>query len=181
MRQKPEIKRVTQLAKSRLFTIQELDLQFSNGTQVQFERIKANAGRAVMVAAITAQNEIILVKEYAAGTERYELQLPKGIVEPDEDSIQAANRELSEETGYAGRELTMLQTLRVSPGYFQHETDLVMATGLFENKLESGDEPEQPEVVKYPLDDVDELLGRDDFSESRSIAGLLLVMRELGV
>jgi ADP-ribose diphosphatase len=181
MRQKPEIKRVTQLAKSRLFTIQELDLQFSNGTQVQFERIKANAGRAVMVAAITAQNEIILVKEYAAGTERYELQLPKGIVEPDEDSIQAANRELSEETGYAGRELTMLQTLRVSPGYFQHETDLVMATGLFENKLESGDEPEQPEVVKYPLDDVDELLGRDDFSESRSIAGLLLVMRELEV
>ncbi len=181
MRQKPEIKRVTQLAQSRLFTIQELDLQFSNGTQVQFERIKANAGRAVMVAAITAQNEIILVKEYAAGTERYELQLPKGIVEPDEDSIQAANRELSEETGYAGKELTMLQTLRVSPGYFQHETDLVMATGLFENKLESGDEPEQPEVVKYPLDDVDELLGRDDFSESRSIAGLLLVMRELGV
>ncbi len=181
MKQKPEIKCMTELAKSRLFTIQQLDLQFSNGTQVQFERIKANAGRAVMVAAITAQNEIILVREYAAGTERYELQLPKGIVESDENSIQAASRELSEETGYAGRKSKILQTLRVSPGYFQHETDLVMLTELYENKLESGDEPEQPEVIIFPLSRLDELLDRDDFSESRSIAGLLLVVRELGL
>lgn len=181
MKQKPEIKGITELAKSRLFTIQQLDLQFSNGAQVQFERIMANAGRAVMVAAITAENEIILVREYAAGTERYELQLPKGIVEPGEDSIQAANRELSEETGYAGKELTMLQTLRVSPGYFQHETDLVMVTGLFENKLESGDEPEPLEVVLYPLADIETLLAREDFTESRSIAGVLLVMRKLGL
>ncbi len=179
MSQKPEIKRVSNLAESRLFTIQQLDLEFSNGTQVQFERIKANAGRAVMVAAITAQHEIILVREYAAGTERYELQLPKGIVEPDEESISAANRELAEETGYAANKLALLQTLRVSPGYFQHETDLVMATELYENKLESGDEPEQPEVILYPLQQVDALLQRDDFSESRSIAGLLLVLRAL--
>lgn len=179
MRQKPQITHTRQLAKSRLFTIEQLDLQFSNGQQAQFERIRANAGRAVMVAAITAENEIVLVREYAAGTERYELQLPKGIVEPHEDSLQAANRELSEETGQAGRNLRQLQTLRVSPGYFHHETDLVMATELYPNPLQSGDEPEPPEVVKYPLAEVDALLERDDFSESRSIAGLLLVVREL--
>lgn len=181
MRKLPTIKRVTDLFSSRLFTIQGMDLEFSNGQKAQFERIKANAGRAVMVAAITAKKEIILVREFAAGTERYELQLPKGIVEPDETSEQAANRELAEETGNAARKLEFLQCLRVSPGYFQHETDLVLATELYEQRLDSGDEPEQVEVARYPLSDVDNLLAREDFSESRSIAGLLLVARRLGV
>lgn len=179
MKQKPRIKQVTQFARSRLFTIEKLELEFSNGQQAEFERIQPNAGRAVMVAAITEQQEIVLVREYAAGTECYELQLPKGIVEPDEDSLQAANRELAEETGLAAKSLRLLQTLRVSPGYFNHETDLVLATGLFDKSLDSGDEPEELEVIKVPLKDVDQLLLRPDFSEARSIAGLLLVMREL--
>lgn len=178
-RKKPVIKAIHQLAKSRLFTIQQLDLEFSNGRTAQFERIRANAGKAVMIAAITAQQEIILVREYAAGTERYELQLPKGIVEAGEQSLAAANRELAEEAGYAANNLKLLQTLRVSPGYFDHETDLVLATELYPQQLDTGDEPEQPEVVLYPLSAVDELLQREDFSESRSIAGILLVLREL--
>ena len=109
------------------------------------------------------------------------MQLPKGIVEPGEETLVAANRELSEETGYAADSLKILQTMRVSPGYFDHQTDLVLATGLYENKLETGDEPEALEVVKYPLADIESLLQREDFSESRSIAGVLLVMREMGI
>ena len=130
MHKLPTIRKITDLFSSRLFTIQGLQLEFANGQRAQFERIKANAGRAVMVAAVTDQQEIILVREYAAGTERYELQLPKGIVEADESSAQAANRELAEETGYAARKLEFIQCLRVSPGYFQHETDLILATEL---------------------------------------------------
>lgn len=181
MRKKPKIKQLNTLCQSRLFTIEQLQLEFSNGNQVVFERLKANAGRAVMIAAISAEQEIILVREYAAGTDSYELQLPKGIVEPDEDSLQAANRELAEETGYAAHTLKCLQAIKVSPGYFQHDTDLVLATDLYPHKLDSGDEPEELEVVKYPLSQVDALLQRGDFSEARSIAGVLLVLRELGL
>lgn len=179
MKKLPVINNIKQIGQSRLFTIEQLDLEFSNGEKAVFERIKSNAGKAVMVAAITENDEILLVREYAAGTERYELQLPKGIVEPGEKSKQAANRELAEETGYAANELQILQTLRVSPGYFDHQTDLVLATGLYEHKLETGDEPEQLEVIRCPLSDIDKLLQRDDFSESRSIAGVLLVQRQL--
>jgi ADP-ribose diphosphatase len=179
MKTKPEIKKITELGKSRLFTIEQLDLEFSNGVKAQFERIQANAGRAVMIAAVTSDEEILLVREYAAGTDRYELQLPKGIIEPGEESLAAANRELAEETGFAASKLALLQTLRVSPGYFNHETDLVLATGLYRQTLDSGDEPEPLEVVSWPLDKVDELFQREDFSESRSFAGILLVLKKM--
>lgn len=181
MHKPPHIKRTNDLFSSRLFTIQSLELEFSNGQQAVFERIRANAGRAVMVAAVTENNEILLVREYAAGTEQYELQIPKGIVEPGEESLAAANRELAEETGFAASQLKLLTTLKVSPGYFKHDTDLVLATGLYAHRLDSGDEPEALELVKYPLSQVAELLQRDDFCEARSIAGVLLVMRELGL
>lgn len=176
----PQIKKVTELFKSRLFTLQSLELEFSNGQQAVFERVKANAPKAVMVAAITGQQEIILVREYAAGTEQYELQLPKGIVEPGESSKDAANRELAEETGLAAKSFKVIRTLKVSPGYFQHDTDLVLAIDLYEKKLDSGDEPQELEVVRFPLSQIDDLLSREDFSESRSIAGVLLAMREQG-
>lgn len=177
----PRIKKVTQLFKSRLFTLQSLDLEFSNGQQAVFERIRANAPKAVMVGAITQKQEIILVREYAAGTELYELQLPKGIVEPGESSVDAANRELAEETGLAAHSIKKMRTLKVSPGYFQHDTDLVLATDLYAMKLDSGDEPQELEVIRFPLSQIDDLLTREDFSESRSIAGVLLVMRALGL
>ncbi len=181
MKIKPEIKKITKLGESRLFTIEQLDLQFSNGVKAKFERIRANAGRAVMIAALTAKQEVLLVREYAAATERYELQLPKGIVEPGEQSLAAANRELAEETGFAGQQLQLLQTMRVSPGYFDHLTDLVLATELVEKTLDSGDEPEPLDVIAWPLDRIDELFQREDFSESRSFAGILLVLRKLGL
>lgn len=181
MKQLPLIHKITQFAKSRLFTIEQLSLQFSNGEQAEFERICANAGRAVMVAAVTQEREILLVREYAAGTEKYELQLPKGIVEQDEESLVAANRELAEETGFAAHNLKLLKTLKISPGYFKHDTELVLATELYEHRLDSGDEPEELELVKYPLSQVDELFQRDDFSEARSIAGVLMVIRKLGL
>ena len=179
MKQKPRIRQVSEIARSRLFRIEQLDLEFSNGSEASFERIRANAGRAVMVAAITDQQEILLVSEYAAGTERYELQLPKGIVEHGEISADAANRELAEETGFAATEVQLIHTLRVSPGYFQHETDVMLARGLYPKQIQTGDEPEPPDLHRFPLSDVDTLLKREDFSEARSIAALLMVLRML--
>lgn len=179
MKRAPTIHKINQLYASRLFTLQSLEIEFSNGEEVVFERVVANAPRAVMVAAVNENNEILLVREWAAGTERYELQLPKGIVEPDETSEQAAVRELVEETGFMANQVEKLHTLRVSPGYFQHDTDVVFVSDLHQQLQQGGDEPEPLETVAWSMDRIDELLALEEFSESRSIAALLILSRVL--
>lgn len=111
----PEILDRETVAKSRLFTIEALDLRFSNGEQRTYERMKPSGRHAVMMVPITAQGDLLLVREYAAGTERYELGFPKGLVDHGETAEQAANRELKEEIGFGARQLTPLKEVVLAP------------------------------------------------------------------
>ena len=116
---------------------------------------------------------VLLVREYAAGTEQYELALPKGRIEADENPVDAANRELSEEIGLAARRLTLLTAFTLAPGYMSHATHVVLAEDLYPQEAE-GDEPEPLEVVPWKLDQLYGLTQREDCSEARSIAALYL-------
>ena len=57
----------------------------------------------VNVLAVTCDQEIILVRQFRYGTEEYSLEPPGGVIEKGEDPILAGQRELLEETGYAGK------------------------------------------------------------------------------
>ena len=81
---------------------------------------------------------------------------------------------MREETGFAAKELHSIKSLTLAPGYFGARLDVVVAQGLYHSPL-PGDEPEPPEVIEWSLHATDELLGRPDFTEARSIAALYLV------
>ena len=166
------------LARSRLFQIEEVELEFNKNTTVHFERISSAIKGAVMVVAINKQNEVALVRDYAVGSEQYELTLPKGAIEYDEDIIEAGNRELAEEIGLAAKQLDLISTLKIAPAYFKFETWVVVAQDLYSKKL-AGDEPEDLEVIWHSFDELDSLLTRNDFSEARSIAALFLAKQYL--
>ncbi|OYV28295.1 MAG: ADP compounds hydrolase NudE, partial [Halothiobacillus sp. 20-54-6] len=85
----PKIRAVRSLATTRFFQIEAVDLTFSNGTEVEFERLTGKGQGAVLVVPITADGQIVLIREYACGTERYELGLPKGRIESDEPILVA--------------------------------------------------------------------------------------------
>lgn len=167
------------VARSRLFRIEAVDLVFSNGRRVEFERL-GSAGHvgAVIVVPLRDDGTLLLIREYGAGTERYELGLPKGRVEAGEDLLAAANRELREEIGHAARRLTPLRALSLAPGYFGHHTQVILAEGLDPDPA-PGDEPEPLDVVPRPLADLETLVLEDEFSEGRSIAALYLARDHL--
>ncbi|MEZ9699139.1 ADP compounds hydrolase NudE [Vibrio sp. 10N.261.46.E12] len=177
-RTKPEILAQQTVAQSKLFSIESLDLRFSNGEQRTYERMKPSGRNAVMMVPITEQGDILLVREYAAGTERYELGFPKGLIDPGEQPNEAAVRELKEEIGFGAKKLTPLKEVILAPSYFSSKMTLFIAEDLYPEKLE-GDEPEPLDIVRWPLAQAEELLTHLDFCEARSITALLLALRVL--
>lgn len=168
------------VARSRLFQVEAVSLRFANGVEAEYERLTPGAGSAgaVLIVPILEGDTVLLVREYAAGTDRYELGLPKGRVEQDEEPLSAAARELREEVGYAAARLTPLRLLTLAPGYLAHQTQVVLAEQLYPDSLE-GDEPEAIEVVSWPLSDLAGLLTCEELTEARTIAALFMVREYL--
>lgn len=177
---KPEIERRCSIAQSRLFSIEALELEFSNGEQRTFERLTSNGhgAGAVMIVAMPDPDHVLLIQEYAVGVEDYALTLPKGVIDPGEDIITAANRELREECGYGAHVIEPLIELTLAPNYMTHRIHVVMATQLYEERL-PGDEPEPLIVEKHGIEDIGALLARGDFHEGRAIAALFIARERL--
>ncbi len=170
---KPEVLKAKTAARSRLFEIEELSLRFSNGVERTYERLATRGHGAVMVIPVLSEDTLLLIREYAAGIHDYQLTLPKGLIDPGETALEAANRELKEEVGYGARRLTPLKSMTTSPSYMGHRIDVIIAEDLYPERLE-GDEPEEIEVVPCPIGNLSELMFEEHFSEARVIAALLL-------
>lgn len=177
-RQKPRILAQEIVAQSRLFKIEQVQLQFSNGEERLFERMRGSGRGAVMVVACPDPQHFYLIREYCAGTDDYQLGFPKGLIDPGETALQAADRELKEEAGFGASWLRELRCVALAPGYFNATMQIVLAGGLYAERLE-GDEPEPLELVLWRWDQLDELLAQADFTEARSVAALFLARKYL--
>jgi ADP-ribose diphosphatase len=175
----PKILSVRTAARSRHFHIEAVELRFANGAVREFERVAGSAHPgAVVIVPVLDSGDLLLVREYAVGSERYELNLPMGLVQAQESTLEAANRELQEETGYAAGTLQRLHTLALAPGILGYRMDVVLATGLFPSSR-NGDEPEPVEVVPWPLKRIDELPIAGEISDARTLAALLVARQAL--
>ncbi|MDI1230989.1 MAG: ADP compounds hydrolase NudE [Methylobacter sp.] len=177
MRQKPTILNKTIIATSRLFRIESLDIEFSNGELRNYERLaRGNSGSgAVLIVPMLDAETVLLIREYSAGVHRYELGLPKGKTDAGESFLDAANRELKEEVGFGARSLHHLSTFSIAPSYLEHVTEIVLAQDLYAEKLE-GDEPEELEVIPWKLSNINALLATGECTEARSIAALFMAL-----
>lgn len=166
------------VAESRLFRVERIDLEFSNGATRQFERMAGHNRGAVMIVPMLDDDTLVLVREYAAGTHTYQLGFPKGLIDPGESPKEAANRELMEEAGYGANALDEVHKVSMAPTFFNSNMTIVIARDLYPKSL-PGDEPEPLEVVTWPLAEAQALLDREDFIEARCIAALFLAQKWL--
>lgn len=178
MRKKPDVLHSEIIANTRLFRVEQRHLRFSNGTEVNYERLVGSTHGAVLIVPMQDADTVLLIREYAAGVHRYELALPKGRVEAGEPLLDAANREIMEEIGFGAHRLEHITSLTIAPGYQSHMTHVVLAEDLFEQRRQ-GDEPEEIEVVPWRLSQLPELLRHEECTEARTIAALFMIREHL--
>lgn len=174
MSKKPKILSTEIIGEGKLFKIEKVHLQFSNGAERYYERLQGAKRSSVMIMPMLNDDEFILVREYAVGSKRYELTLPKGLCDDGEDFLETANRELQEEAGYGAKKLQLVKKLTAIPGYLCGSMQIVLAQELYPATL-PGDEPEPLEVITWRLSELDQLIQRDDFTEGRTIAAIYIV------
>ena len=139
--------------------------------------IVEHPGSAVVLP-VTADREVLMIRQYRHAFGRYLLELPAGLIDPGEHAVETAGRELIEETGHAAGALRHLTTVLASPGYTQERSALVLATGCHPVP-HAADEDEPIDVLKVPLASLGDLLvpGNTAIENAQAMLGVLWLLR----
>ena len=111
-----------------LFTVTEDIAEASDGFQIK-RAIVHHAGSAVILA-VDEKKRILLVRQYRLPASKSLWELPAGKIDAGETALQAAKRELREETGYAAKTWTKLASYWASPGFLEEKMTIYLATDL---------------------------------------------------
>lgn len=125
---------------------------------------RSNAHGVVALVAVTDAGEIVLVEQYRKPVEAQVIELPAGLAgdltDPDEPILQAAARELEEETGFVAGQMELLMDCPGSAGMSDEMISFVMADDLRRAGPGGGDASESIDVHLVPLAEADEWLSR---------------------
>lgn len=134
---------------------------------------------AVAMVPLLDGNRVVMVKQFRHAAGRVMLEIPAGTLEPGEDPLAAAARELQEETGYKPGALEPLGSEHTAPGYTTELIHLFLATDLEESRLDQDDD-EFIETVILPFDAALESVMAGEITDGKTMLGLLLTARRLG-
>ncbi len=146
-----------------------------NGTSTR-EIVEHNGG--AVVAAVTDDNKIIMVKQFRKPFNRGILEVPAGKLDGPEDPADAALRELSEETGYTAGKLEKLTEFYPSVGYTTEVLHIYLATELSPGACHP-DENEVLEVMEMDLEEVYRMVMDGKIGDGKTIAAVMIARDRL--
>ena len=128
---------------------------------------------AVAVVALTADNKLVLVRQFRTPTGEVVLELPAGVPDQNEKGEDAARRELQEETGYYAKTVTKIWQGYASPGYSNEQIQFFLAQEL-ELRQQSPDEDEFVEVELIDLEKCLALIKSGGIRDNKTFIGVMI-------
>ncbi len=128
----------------------------------------------VNILAYTEAGEIILVKQYRHGLDDISIEFPAGVVDPGEDFLIAAKRELQEETGHVSDEWSLLGEVKPNPAFLTNTCKMFLAKNCVKKFEQSLDPLEEVEVDLVAEKDVFKMIAKSEIQHSLTLSTLLL-------
>ncbi len=124
----------------------------------------------VNIIPVTRDNEVVLIKQYRHGTGDTTVEIPGGIIEPGDTPLDAAIRELREETGYAAKEMVYLGAVHANPAFLNNRCHSFLALNSFPEGPQNLDDKEDIVVVLRSLDDIQDMIRAGEITHSLILA-----------
>jgi len=160
-----------EVLKNKLFTVVEEVAHDPSGFEIK-RSIVRHPGSAVMMA-VDEKHRILLVKQFRLPAEQDLWELPAGRIDEGETPLQAAKRELREETGYKANKWVELSSFWPSPGYVAEKMNLFLALELTEGQQEPM-EDERIELRWFPEDDLGAMIREKKILDGKTMIGYYL-------
>ena len=116
-----------------LFRVTEDEAADSDGWKIKRSVVRHN-GSAVMMA-VDEKKRVLLVRQYRLPADQFLWELPAGKIDEGENALQAAKRELIEETGLRAKKWKKLASFFPSPGYVEEKMTIFLATDLTQGEV----------------------------------------------
>lgn len=131
---------------------------------------------AVAMIPITKENKILLVKQFRKPLEKIIFEIPAGKIEPDEKTqlLEAAKRELEEETGFRATQITCVQSMYLTPGFANEFLHIFYAEGL--EKVENPRPQDEDEVLalyELTLEEAKEKMASGQICDAKTIFAIM--------
>jgi ADP-ribose pyrophosphatase len=165
-----------------LFRVTRDKLIEPGGKEAMRDVVRHN-GSAVVLAIDSSKDKkdpwIVMERQYRHAARRFLWEVPAGKLEPGEDPLEGAKRELEEETGYRAKKWTELFEYYASPGFLGESMMVFLAEGL----VPGDSRPEEDELIEMRLVKMSELLRsieKGEIMDGKTLSSVLLYARLLG-
>lgn len=134
----------------------------------------------VLCVPVTCDGRLLLVRQFRYGTGKFGWEVPGGLLDPGEDPVAGAVRELEEETGYRAADCVLLGTSHPNPAIQSNRCHFVLARGVLSSGQQNWDDHEEFEIGTFDRDSVERMIDSGEIHHALCLNALFFYDRLKG-